>query len=128
MSHRSTLPPEINPILTDFISPNRKVSSSRHLLHGSSESPFLYLDWHIRIRPTPAPELLPPKGCIAREYPLLTSESLLLMQSSGFLIAFFMGGLSYIAMCYAFGMPEIVPVVYRDEFSPTWEALGKSHG
>jgi hypothetical protein len=50
------------------------------------------------------------------------------MRTSGFLIAFFMGGLSYIAMCYAFGMPEIVPVVYRDEFSPTWEALGKSHG
>ena len=55
-------------------------------------------------------------------------RSILLMRSSGFLIAFFMGGLSYIAMCYAFGMPEIVPVSYRDEFSPTWEALGKSHG
>jgi hypothetical protein len=56
------------------------------------------------------------------------SKRIMLMRSSGFLIAFFMGGLSYIGMCYAFGMPEIVPETYRDEFSPTWEALAKSHG
>lgn len=39
-----------------------------------------------------------------------------------------MGGLSYLAMCYLSKMPEIVPAEYRDDFKPTWEALGKTHG
>lgn len=47
---------------------------------------------------------------------------------SGFLIAFFMGGLSYLALCYATTLPQIVPEAYRDDFKPTWEALGKTHG
>jgi len=50
------------------------------------------------------------------------------MYSSGFLISFFMGGLSYLAMCYLMKRPESIPIEYRDTFKPTWEALGKSHG
>ncbi|OCF39390.1 hypothetical protein I317_06818 [Kwoniella heveanensis CBS 569] len=49
------------------------------------------------------------------------------MYSSGFIIAFFLGGVSYLVMCL-FQKPEIVPVEYRGDFKPTWEALGKTDG